>query len=181
MHILMREQTTAAWEECWVSQVFLSVALHPPLDEHDFIPSAARFHFSSAFATLPNCIVRCLTGLSKIRRTGLVASLGNTTFSLLVGGKCHFVTSSVLWSSLLPESVYRWLRSLLWEQSLQSWSIIRWMVAPCRHSWGDSCPSITKSCYWFEPTHDKSRLFHGRNRSLNSICNDISTRFFLFQ
>lgn len=71
MHFLMREGTTAAWEQLRLSQISLVAAFHEPLDEFGAISPAARLCFSSSFATTPIRSIRFFAGAVQNRAYGL--------------------------------------------------------------------------------------------------------------
>lgn len=92
-----RERTTAVWEQFWISQIFSGAALHTRLDESGAIPQHAPFRLPSAFVVPPIRIIRLFGGQSKIAQTASVPSACDTAFVPLLGGKCSFVSSRVLW------------------------------------------------------------------------------------
>lgn len=66
------------------------------------IPSAALFHHFSALAILLNLLMHFFRRQSKIVRTREVDSACDASSALLLGEKCHFVSSRLFRLGLLP-------------------------------------------------------------------------------
>lgn len=67
MRVLIRELTTAAWEQLVIFQIFCGTALHAPFNENGTIPQATQFRLSSAFVVSLTFTTRYFVGPAQDR------------------------------------------------------------------------------------------------------------------
>lgn len=97
IRFLMQENSTAAWKQLRLSQISIGAALHAPLDEIGTIPQAAQYRCVSVLKFYLFVLFFTSQAQAMTAQTVSLASLCDTAFELLLGGKYQFVSSVVSW------------------------------------------------------------------------------------